>query len=284
MDFLERAERIPARLKQISSRYRSSACTSLASCECRPTAQSSDDREYKRPGKCTLTPVFFAGKKQDVVVLFADIRGFSEWCDEQPLENVGDLMTTQIERAGQICNDHHHAFHKFLGDGFLLVWEPDDTLDLTVCLAHALDAAIHLHRNYWYLSEDSAYAVPPGYGVGIAIGEAIRLQPETILEEMNEVDFVGYPLNCAARMQSFASAYGTAVCSRTTQMLRDDAKNLLKSTTPGFRRELLTPGPEALGLAMHAKGLREPDRSDFRYLSFEDARARLWKASGMPES
>lgn len=224
-----------------------------------------------------------AGKKQDVVVLFADIRGFSEWCDGQSLENVGDLMTTQIERVGQICNDHHHAFHKFLGDGFLLVWEPDDALDLNDCLAHALDAAIYLHTNYWRMSEASAYAVPPGYGVGIAIGEAIRLQPETPHEELNEIDFVGYPLNCASRMQSFACAYGTAVCSRTTQLLQDDGENLLKANTPGLRRELLAPSRAALNRSRDAKGLRVPDRCDFRYVSFADARATLWKKSGMPE-
>lgn len=30
-------------------------------------------------------------------------------------------MRSQFERVIQICNDHHHDFHKFLGDGFVLV-------------------------------------------------------------------------------------------------------------------------------------------------------------------
>lgn len=48
--------------------------------------------------------------------------------------------------------------------------------------------------------------VPSGYGIGIAAGDAVLPQPETFLAEFNEIDFVGYPLNCAARLQTLASA------------------------------------------------------------------------------
>ena len=80
---------------------------------------------YSKNSTLTVTSGVSAlsGAKTDVVALFADIRGFSNWCNTQPLEHVADLMKIQFERVIQICNDHHHSFHKFLGDGFLLMVE-----------------------------------------------------------------------------------------------------------------------------------------------------------------
>ena len=61
------------------------------------------------------------GSASDVVVLFADIRGFSNWCNTAPLDHVGEVIKIQYERVIQICNDQHHCFHKFLGDGFFIL-------------------------------------------------------------------------------------------------------------------------------------------------------------------
>jgi len=224
-----------------------------------------------------------SGLRTDVVALFSDIRGFSNWCETQSLDNVADLMTIQFERVIQICNDHHHSFHKFLGDGFVLLWEPDEDLTLDHCLAHALDAAFHLHKKYWYLSKDLAYPAPSGYGVGIAVGQAIRIQPETFLREMNEVDFVGYPLNCAARIQTLASGYGTVVCSATARMLERSPDQFLHPSVPGFRRSLISPPNAILERAAQLKGLRSADRTDFRYLSYIDGQAQLWGVTGIPD-
>ena len=143
------------------------------------------------------------GKRLNVVALFCDLRGFSNWCESVGIEQVESLMRTQFEHVIQICNDHHHDFHKFLGDGFVLVWEESEETPLHLCLAHAIDTAFHLHKKFWYLGQDLTHALPLGYGIGISVGEAVLLQPETFISEMNEVDFVGYPLNCAARMQDF---------------------------------------------------------------------------------
>jgi len=122
---------------------------------------------YTKNISFTLTPgdSQLSGVRTEVVALFSDIRGFSNWSETQPLDNVADLMKAQFERVIQICNDHHHSFHKFLGDGFVLLWEPEGELTLDHCLAHALDAAFHLHKKYWYLSRDLVYPTPSGYGV-----------------------------------------------------------------------------------------------------------------------
>jgi len=224
-----------------------------------------------------------AGRRVNVVALFCDLRGFSNWCETVDIGQIESLMRSQFERVIQICNDHHHDFHKFLGDGFVLVWEESAETSLHTCLARALDAAFHLHKKYWYLSQDEASALPTGYGIGISAGEAVLLQPETFLAELNEVDFVGYPLNCAARLQTLANAYGTVLCSTAVDLVESKERALLYENEPAFRRLLLPPDEAALKRAGAMKGLRERDRSGFKHLLFELGYLKLWGTKGLPD-
>lgn len=222
-----------------------------------------------------------AGRRVNVVALFCDLRGFSNWCESVEIEQVESLMRTQFERVIQICNDHHHDFHKFLGDGFVLVWEESEERSLHACLAQALDAAFHLHKKFWYLSKDSEHELPPGYGIGISVGEAVLLQPETFLAELNEIDFVGYPLNCAARFQTLANAYGTVLCSNAVALIESNDRDLLYESISAFQRILFPPNQQALEKAASMKGLRETDRTGFKYLVFGAGYSGLWKSTGI---
>ena len=96
---------------------------------------------------------------------------------------------------------------------------------------------------------------------------------------MNEVDYVGYPLNCAARMQTLANAYGTVLSSAAVELLSstDRAQTL-------YQEALLPPSNAALLQAKNLKGLRNNDRTDFKYLTFGAAYPRLWKLTGIPDA
>lgn len=213
------------------------------------------------------------GQKADVVVLYADIRGFSNWSMTQTAENVASLVKIEYERVIQICNDHHPCFNKFLGDGFLLLWEKDEELNTDDCFRHALDAAFHTHKAYFYASQElsRSFALPAGIGIGISLGEAIRIQPETFLEEMNEVDFLGYPMNCGARMQSFSNAYGTTLCSSCVRLVKSNPESFLYPTVPGFRRALVPPSNSTRKKAEEINGLNPSDRTEFSHLVWLDA-------------
>ena len=238
---------------------------------------------YVKNAKFTLTDghSLLAGRRVNVIALFCDLRGFSNWCETVEIEQVESLMRIQFERVIQICNDHHHDFHKFLGDGFVLVWEESAETPLLACLAFAIDAAFHLHKKYWYLSKEETHELPPGYGIGISVGEAVLLQPKTFLVELNEVDFVGYPLNCAARLQTLADAYGTVLSSAAVDLIESEQKALLYEDDPAFRRMLLPPSEAALMKAAEMKGLRDRDRTEFKYLVFEGGYDRLWQTTGI---
>ncbi len=218
------------------------------------------------------------GTQIEVVVLYADIRGFSTWSQTATLESVADFLQIQYERAAQMLNDFHPAFMKLLGDGFLLVWETDGEMALDVNLRHALDAAHEVHLKYFYVAKDLDYKVPKGYGVGLSIGVAIKVQPETILKELNEIDVVGYPLNCGARMQELSGPYGVTLCSTTVSHILRNPEGFLYPGVPGFTRVLHKPTLTALAKAAGMNGLKADDQTDFRHLTFPATQKALWGA------
>lgn len=234
---------------------------------------------YRRHSAFNLAPGSHQrfGVRSRIVAVFADMRGFSNWSESQPLDRVAELVKLQYGQVMQICDAHDHPFQKFLGDGFVLLWELDDPADLARCLANALDATFDLHQAYGALAQSLPYPVPAGYGVGISVGEAIRIQLEPHLNEASEVDFVGYPLNCAARMQTLASGFGTAVCSSTAQVIGSRPDRYLQTLAPGFGRRLLEPSADMMQRAAVTKGLKPADRTGFRYLSFVAGQEWLWQ-------
>lgn len=206
------------------------------------------------------------GSVCNVVAMYGDLRGFSVWSNAGTPEAVANTIQVQCERVLQIVNDHHPHFYKFLGDGFLLVWDSDEDMTVQVCLRHAIDAAFHLHNHFYHAQIDSGNSLPAGYGVGISVGPATKVQPETIIAEFNEIDFVGYPLNCGARLQTLAEAYGVTLCSGAVTIIGQDRDGFLYPNEPAFARELKIPNTAALEKAASLRGLHPEDQVNFRYL------------------
>ncbi|MFH0792774.1 MAG: hypothetical protein V2A74_01945, partial [bacterium] len=86
--------------------------------------------------------------------------------------------------------------------------------------------------------------------------------------EFNEIDFVGYPLNCGARLQTLAGAYGVTLCSRGVAMIEKDREGFLYPNEPAFARELKMPTTAALEKAASLRGLHPEDQTNFRYLTW----------------
>ena len=106
------------------------------------------------------------------------------------------------------------------------------------------------------------------------------MSPTTLNRCLERMGYAGYPLNCAARLQNLASAYGTVVCSRTAAILSGNPEKFLHPNVPGFRRVLEVPRDHALRKASEQKGLRSEDVNGFRYLRFIDSEHALWQVSG----
>ena len=219
------------------------------------------------------------GSACTVVVMYGDLREFSTWSNTVAPEIAANLIQEQYERVLQIVNDHHPDFCKFLGDGFLLLWDTDEKMTVELCLRFAIDAAYHLHHHFHQARIEERGKLPSGYGVGISVGSAIRIQPQTIISEFNEIDFVGYPLNCGARMQTLAGPFGVVMCSTAVEIIEKDSDTYLYPNDLAFARVLTLPTAASVARAASLRGLQRADQTRFRYLTWP-SQVRRWGSDG----
>ena len=66
------------------------------------------------------------GKRQEVTILFTDIRGFTAFCEEKDPAVVVDLLNDYMGSMVSIIHKWHGHVNKFIGDGILAVFCDDD--------------------------------------------------------------------------------------------------------------------------------------------------------------
>ncbi len=66
------------------------------------------------------------GKRQNVTILFTDIRGFTAFCEEKDPAVVVDLLNDYMGCMVSIIHTWHGHVNKFIGDGILAVFSDDD--------------------------------------------------------------------------------------------------------------------------------------------------------------
>ena len=235
------------------------------------------------PGR-TLTPSesgdSCTGDNSAIVVLYADVRAFSSWSQTRPVTETSDLVNYFYTSTWQIVNDTYADFCKLLGDGCLLLWEAGEK-SLELCIKLSFDAAHDLHKSYYYHNKETDLQLPSGLGIGISTGSAVKVQPATIITELNEIDFVGYPMNCGARMQSLAGPFGTVIDHSTRTIIEKNPIDFLCTQDPSFTRDLCPPSAAAIAKAQGMNGLSALDSSEFRYVTFSSTMAALWGVKGI---
>ncbi len=220
------------------------------------------------------------GERESAVIVYADLRGFANWSLKASPEQVTRVIEVVYDRVIQLSFFYKHTFHKFLGDGFLLIWEAKDHGSLGEALHWALSASFEIHKRYWYIARQLSFPSPMGFGVGISCGDVIRIDPETFIPEMNEPDFVGYPMNSGSRLQKLAGPYGTVLDSRGVREAMMNPARVLRADNPVLRLEMIKPNNKAVALADKFTGLHEDDVFGFQYVTWPYVKDALWKIDG----
>lgn len=150
-----------------------------------------------------------------IVAMFLDLRGATQWERDVVrgnLEYVGKFIDELREWAlthTSVPPLSNPTLVKFLGDGYLLVWEVADDSMITKRFNAVVSSAYALQENYpaWARDTPSIWmGAPRAIGIGIDLGSALR-----ITFENGSVDYVGSPVNNAAKMQDLARPDGGVV-------------------------------------------------------------------------
>ncbi|HUL44208.1 MAG TPA: adenylate/guanylate cyclase domain-containing protein [Bacteroidota bacterium] len=220
------------------------------------------------------------GEKLEVAVVYADLRNFAEWSLTSSADRITRVIEIVYDRVIQLAFFYKHTFHKFLGDGFVLIWEANNHGSLVEALHWAVAAAFEIHKRYWYIADRLSFPSPLGFGISISCGEVVRIDPDMFIPEFNESDFVGYPMNCGARLQKLAGPYGTVIDSGGVKLAEQNPGRILRSDNRILRLELMKPHNKAVAMASKFTGLHEDDIFGFRYLTWPYVKNALWNVDG----
>ncbi len=144
------------------------------------------------------------GRRQEVTVLFADIRNFTSMSEALAPEAVVEVLNTYFTEMVDLVFQYQGTLDKFVGDALMAVFGVP--LPLPQAADRAVECALAMQR---HLRQMQAAGLTPiqGMRIGINTGEAIVGN----IGSDKRMDFtvVGDVVNVAARLQELAKEAGS---------------------------------------------------------------------------
>jgi len=144
----------------------------------------------------------FKHERRVVTVLFADLRGFTKYCQEVSAEEVAELVNSFLSIMVDCIEKYDGMVDKFVGDEIMAVFGAP-----LKCNDHALKALltavkmIEAHKG-WINKRLSEKKNAPQVGIGLATGDAIIGNVGT--HKRMEYTVLGHTVNLAARLCGIA--------------------------------------------------------------------------------
>jgi adenylate cyclase len=156
------------------------------------------------------------GKRSDITILFADIRGFTSFSEKQSPEKLVAVLNRYLAAAAEAVLDEEGTVDKFLGDA-VMAWynAPIRQADHTM---RAVRTALAIRNAIEKLYIELPPEAQLGFGVGIHYGEAVLGLIGT--EKKLEYTAIGDSVNTAKRVQENSQ--------KNQILISEDAYNLVK--------------------------------------------------------
>ncbi len=107
---------------------------------------------------------------EQVIVLYADLRNFSAWCDQLPAEQAGALLHNFYTFTSKIIHQQGGVVEEYVGDAVMGVWRNGST-DLRPLIAAK---SMVLTGEQLFGAETNINTLPPlAVGIGIEQGEVL---------------------------------------------------------------------------------------------------------------
>ncbi len=170
-------------------------------------ARSVVERLLEDPSRVSL-----GGERQEITVLFADIRNYTSLSERLAPETVVAMLNQYLAVGTEAVFAHEGTLDKYIGDALMALFntplpQPDHA-------SAALRAALAMQRDLKRLAAESAVGV--AYGIGVNTGPAVVGNIGT--ERLMNYTAIGDAVNVAARLQANAPP-GEVLLSASTYAL-----------------------------------------------------------------
>lgn len=155
-----------------------------------------------------------ASTEERLIIIFADIRGFTRWCENRTPEEIVSYLSHQYEEISQTIGQYGGRVNKIMGDG-LLAYFPE------TAIPQSLAAALQIQRNI----AKNSNLLPAG--IGVDIGTVVLGD----LGEYSRLDYtvIGATVNHAARMCSLSEAGQITVSKQFFSLIPEQLQETLRT-------------------------------------------------------
>lgn len=192
------------------------------------------------------------GKQQEMVVMFVDIRGFTNWSEGRAPEEVGSYVS-EFRRRVQVAVKHNGGMiDKFIGDAAMILFEGETGA------ARAMSCVDELlgELKDWGVERRAIGRNPVRVGIGLHLGEVFS----GVVGDAERLEYsvFGDTVNTAARLEELTKTAGAGVIASAA---------VLEAAAAEPAREGWTPLPavqlrgRSTGLEIFGRELLQPKES-----------------------
>jgi adenylate cyclase len=157
------------------------------------------------------------GKRQDITVLFADVRGFTTLSEQRAPEEIVEILNRYFTLASELIFQYGGTLDKYIGDGLFAFFgapyaDPEHPLK-------AARAAWALQQALAEFNQSLQRDQLPEIAVGIGINTGAALVGYIGSEKRTDYTAIGDAVNIAARLESIAPPGKIIISAPTSQCI-----------------------------------------------------------------
>ena len=145
------------------------------------------------------------GQERDIVVLFADIRGFTQISEQRLPYDVVFILNRYFAEMGAAIEASGGRIDKFIGDGIMALFGVDDSLEDGA--RHAVAAAKAMAENLENLNESLRNDLDRPLRIGIGIHGGPAIVGELGYRKTRGLTAVGDTVNTASRLENLTKDF-----------------------------------------------------------------------------
>lgn len=154
-----------------------------------------------------IDDIRLGGKKANVTVLFADIRGFTSMSEKMTAEEVSKILNEYFSEIEPIITKYNGVINKFIGDAVMAIFgEPIQDINHP---SNAVKCAYEMLKKVEWLQSKWINEGKPKIEIGIGINTGEAFVGNIGSEKRLEYTVIGDMVNLASRIESYNKVYKT---------------------------------------------------------------------------